>query len=303
MDPLSSVLSLLKPRSHASGRFDIGSKQCILIPSYEGIKCYAVLSGTCWLTQTDAEPVLLHQGDCFLLPSGKPFSLATDLSARPVDMKDLIAALYEGRSGLYQGEPACTLAGGHFVLDGKPASMLLGMLPSIVHLHREDEQSAVRWSLERMSDELRNERLGGSLVVQQLAYAMLVQALRFHLTEAARDNVGWLYALDDPQLRVAIISMQENPAGNWSVKNLAQKVGMSRSIFACKFKEKVGESPMEYLTRWRMLLAGDRLTSTAEPILSIALSLGYESESAFGKAFKRVMGASPRRYSRQRNTA
>jgi transcriptional regulator GlxA family with amidase domain len=93
------------------------------------------------------------------------------------------------------------------------------------------------------------------------------------------------YALTDPQLKTAIVSMQANPATPWTVNGLAQTIGMSRSIFALKLKEKVGESPMEYLTRWRMLLAGDRLTASPEPILSIALSLGYESESAFGKAF------------------
>ncbi|MDE3202415.1 MAG: AraC family transcriptional regulator [Acidobacteriota bacterium] len=300
MDPLSSVLSLLKPRSHVSGRFDIGKKQSILFPEYEGIKCYAVLSGTCWLTRADAEPVFLQQGDCFLLPDGKLFALATDKSARPIEFQSLLLALQQGRLSLCDGEPACSLAGGHFVLDGNPADLLLGSLPPFVHLHNEEEKSAVRLSLERMRDELRNERLGSSIIVQQLACTMLVQALRVHLTHASGDSVGWLYAISDPQINKAITSIQRNPAGAWSVKNLAQQVGMSRSIFALKFKEKVGETPMDYLTRWRMLLAGDRLVNSTEPVLSIAISLGYESESAFGKAFKRVMGCSPRRYGRQR---
>ena len=301
MDPLSSVLSLLKPRSHVSGRFDIGNRQSILFPEFEGIKCYAVISGTCWLTTVDGEPVLLREGDCFVLPSGKSFALATDRSACPVDFQALVAALCRGLPGLFSGQPACTLAGGHFLLDGNPADLLLGSLPPVVHLHSEEEKTVVRWSLERMRDELQQERLGGFLVVQQLAYTMLVQALRVHLTQASRDAVGWLYAISDPQLRTAITSMQANPAGAWSVKVLAQQVGMSRSIFALKFKEKVGETPMEYLTRWRMLIAGDRLTSSTEPILAIALSLGYESESSFGKAFKRVMGCPPRRYGRQKD--
>ena len=298
MDPLSSVLSLLKPRSHLSGRFDIGSKQAILFPKYEGIKCYAVLAGTCWLTVPDAEPVLLRENDCFLLPSGRAFSLATDNPARPVELQALLAALYNGASGLCDGEPACTLAGGHFLLGGDPADLLLGFLPPVVPLQGEHEKAAMRWSLERMRDELRDEKLGGFFLVQQLAYMMLVQAFRVHLDRASQDAVGWLYALNDPQLKTAIVAMQASPASPWTVNGLAQHIGMSRSIFALKFKEKVGESPMEYLTRWRMLLAGDRLTASPEPTLSIALSLGYESESAFGKAFKRVMGCSPRQYSR-----
>jgi AraC-like DNA-binding protein len=301
MDPLSSVLSLLKPRSHLSGRFDMGGDQAILFPKYEGIKCYAVIAGTCWLTVSDAEPLFLQEGDCFLLPSGRSFALATDASARPIELHALLAALHEGLSGLYDGEPACTLAGGHFVLGGEPADLLLGFLPPVVHLHAEDEKAAMRWSLEQVRTELREEKLGGSFLVQQLTYMMLVQALRVHLAKASQDAVGWLYAITDPQLKTAIVSMQANPANDWTVNGLAQHVGMSRSIFAHKFKERVGETPMEYLTRWRMLLAGDRLTTSTEPILSIALSLGYESESAFGKAFKRVMGCSPRQFSREGN--
>ena len=101
----------------------------------------------------------------------------------------------------------------------------------------------------------------------------------------------------------AIDSMHDDPAHPWTLQELAERVGMSRSSFAQKFKETVGESPIGYLTRWRMLLAGDRLANSNDPISVISLSLGYESESAFSTAFKRVMGCSPRQYSRGRNLA
>jgi AraC-like DNA-binding protein len=101
----------------------------------------------------------------------------------------------------------------------------------------------------------------------------------------------------------AINSMHEEPARRWMLQELAERVGMSRSTFAQRFKETVGESPMEYLTRWRMLLAADRLENTRDPVSAISLSLGYESESAFSTAFKRVMGCSPRQYGRQRHQA
>jgi AraC-like DNA-binding protein len=97
--------------------------------------------------------------------------------------------------------------------------------------------------------------------------------------------------------------MHDEPARGWTLQELAQHVGMSRSTFALKFKETVGEPPMEYLTRWRMLLAGDRLENSSDPVSVIALSLGYESESAFSTAFKRVMGCSPRQYARGRNAS
>jgi AraC-like DNA-binding protein len=93
-------------------------------------------------------------------------------------------------------------------------------------------------------------------------------------------------------------AMHENPAHRWRLQTLAERAGMSRTIFTLRFKKTVGSSPMEYLTRWRMLLAADRLQHTTDAVSEIALSLGYESESAFGKAFKRVMGCSPRQYAR-----
>jgi AraC-like DNA-binding protein len=132
---------------------------------------------------------------------------------------------------------------------------------------------------------------------------MLIQALRLHLTEGLRGGVGWLFALADKQMGAAISSMHDDPAHGWTLQELAERVGMSRSTFALKFKETVGASPMDYLTRWRMLLAGDRLANSSDPISVIALSLGYESESAFSTAFKRVMGCSPRQYGRGQNPA
>ena len=103
-------------------------------------------------------------------------------------------------------------------------------------------------------------------------------------------------------MKAAIASMHDDPAHRWTLQELAQRSGMSRSIFALKFKATVGTSPLEYLTRWRMLFAGDRLTSSGDPVSVIALSLGYESESAFSKAFKRVIGCSPRQHRRGHNS-
>jgi AraC-like DNA-binding protein len=146
----------------------------------------------------------------------------------------------------------------------------------------------MRWSLERMKEELRDPQPGGSLIAQQLAYVMLVQAFRLHLADGVRGGVGWLFALADKQMSAAITCMHDDPGHPWTLQKLAERAGMSRSVFALRFKETVGVTPMEYLTRWRMLLAGDRLENTGDSISAIALSLGYESESAFGKAFRRA---------------
>jgi AraC-like DNA-binding protein len=153
-----------------------------------------------------------------------------------------------------------------------------------------------------MRQELREQRPGAYLVTQQIATTMLVQALRLHMEEGFGHRAGWLFALADPQMRTAIHAIHNAPAHPWTIESLAQRCGMSRSVFAARFKSAVGASPMEYLTRWRMLLARDRLTQSAEPVSAIARSLGYDSESAFSKAFRRILGASPRELRRTRRT-
>ena len=304
MDPLSDVLSLLKPRSYVSGGFHVDGDVAVQFPKHEGIKCYVVLSGQCWLSvEGIPDAVRLTAGDCFLLPRGLPFSLSTDLSLTPVDFRVFLAARKNGdvsphNDGGDDFGGGGFIVGGHFVLTGGHAEMLLGFLPPIVHIRKESDKAAMRWSLERMKEELRDPQPGGALVTQQLAYMMLVNALRLHLAEGPRGGVGWLFALADTQMRTAISCMHDDPAHCWTLQELAGRAGMSRSIFAQRFKETVGKSPMEYLTRWRMLLAGEKMTSSDEPISVIAQSLGYESESAFGKAFKRVMGCAPRQYRR-----
>jgi AraC-like DNA-binding protein len=298
MDPLSDVLSLLKARSYVSGGFEVGGDMAVQFPKHQGIKCYAMVSGECWLSVEGVPDVLLTAGDCFLLPRGLSFRLATDLSLTPVDVHTLLSAHKLGSAVPNNEGQRRYIVGGHFVLTGDHAEILLSSLPPIVHIRKESDKAAMRWSLERMKEELRDPQPGGSLIAQQLAYMMLVQALRLHLADAASGGVGWLFALADKQMNAAITCMHDDPGHPWTLQKLAERVGMSRSIFALKFKQTVGATPMEYLTRWRMLLAGDRLKNSGESISVIALSLGYESESAFSKAFRRVMGCSPRQYSR-----
>jgi AraC-like DNA-binding protein len=301
MDPLSEVLALMKPQVYVSGGFAVPGDMAIQFPKHRGIKCYAMLAGECWLVVEGVpEPVLLHAGDCFLLPRGLPFRLATDLSLEPILYSEAFVRFGMKSEAMTVSEGARYIAGGHFALTGGHAEMLLNSLPPIIHIRSESDKAAMRWSLERMREELRDPQPGGSLIAQQLAYMMLIQALRLHVADAASAGRGWLSALADKHMSLAIASMHDDPGYPWTLESLAERVGVSRSVFALRFRETVGATPMEYLTRWRMLLAGNRLTTSDDSILSIASSLGYESESAFGKAFKRVMGCSPRQYSRGR---
>jgi AraC-like DNA-binding protein len=302
MDPLSDVLSLLKPRSYSCGGLDMGSELSLQFPRHEGIKCYAVVSGERWLAVEGVrDAVHLTAGDCFVLAHGRPFRLASDLSLPSMDALTMLSAQQKnGGMTSINGGGGCFIVGAHFILSDHHAGILLGVLPPVVHIRTESDRAAMRWSLERLRQELREPQPGGFLVAQHLAYMMLVQALRLHLAEGLKGGVGWLFALADKQMSAAITAMHADPAHRWTLQKLAQLAGMSRSIFAQRFKDTVGEPPMEYLIRWRMTLGAERLADSGDPISVIAVSLGYESQSAFGKAFKRVLGCSPRQYARGR---
>ena len=300
MDPLSDVLSLLKPRSYVSAGFDAGGAWSIQFSDQrDRLKCYAVISGACWLSVEDVpEAVRLTGGDCFVLPSGRPFRLASDMTLASVDAGTIFPSARDGGIVTYNGGGDFFIVGSRFAVSGTHAGILLRMLPPIVHIRKESDQAALRWSVEQMMLELRERQPGGFLIAQHLAHMMLVQALRVNLAEELGGGIGWFAALADKQLGAAINAIHAEPAHRWSLQELAEHAGMSRSTFAQKFKETVGEAPMEYVTRWRMLLAGDRLTNSSDSVAVISLSLGYESESAFSTAFKRVMGCSPRQYGR-----
>jgi AraC-like DNA-binding protein len=178
------------------------------------------------------------------------------------------------------------------------AERLLGMLPPIVHIHAEADKAALRGSIERLMRELREPQPGRTLIAEHLAQALLIEALRLHLAEHGRHSTGWLFALADRQMRAVLAAMHAEPGRKWTLEALAKVAGMSRSSFAVRFKDTVGEPAMDYLTRWRMMVAADRLSNGGMPIALVAPTVGYESESAFGAAFKRVIGYSPRQFAK-----
>ncbi len=298
MDPLSDVLSLLDARSYAASGFQLSHDAASLqFGPHEGVKCYAVASGGCWLS-LEGYSARLEAGDCVLLPRGRPFRLATDLSLAPRDIEELRRTRAVGGERPFVEGQGPYLVGGYFRLSGFHAELLLEALPGVVHIRDDAQKATMRWSLERLRDELRNPRAGSSLIARQLACTMLIQALRLHIEDTSVHGTGWLFALADKHLNAAITCMHAEPAHPWTVKELAVRAGMSRSVFALRFKEIVGSTPMEYLARWRVLRAGERLRNSDDSISQIASSLGYASESAFRKAFRGVMGCSPREYGR-----
>jgi AraC-like DNA-binding protein len=301
MDPLSDVLSLLKPQTYLTAGFDAGGDWAVQFGDQTGrIKCYAVTSGSCFLSVDGVTaPVRLEAGDCFVLPSGRAFRLGSnlDLPAAPAD--EVFAQPRVRGVALHNGGGDLFLAGARFEVDSRHAEAVLGRLPPIIHLRESGDRAAWRWSLDRLRDEVRDDRPGAALMAHHLAHMMLVQALRLYLSEHQGHGVGWFFALADPGLAAAIGAMHGAPGHRWTLAELATRAGMSRSVFAARFRDRVGETPVSYLTGWRMRLAAERLATTRDPLARIAQSLGYESENAFNTAFRRVMGSSPRRYGRE----
>jgi AraC-like DNA-binding protein len=304
-DPLSDVLSLLKPKNYMSGGIDAGGEWSLYFSDLKITRCFAIASGSCWFAMDGvSDPIRLVAGDCVLMPHGPAFRLASDLALESVDaMTQIITQPMNGRIIPWNGGGGTVGLSAIFSFAGEHASMLLGALPPLMHLRDDSRQATMQWCLERMMRELREPQPGGFLLGQHLAHIMLVEALRLYLSNEENKGVGWLLALGDKQMRAAMTAMHEDPARAWTLQELAERAAMSRSKFSLRFKEKVGVSAMEYLTRWRMLRAADRLTNSPESVADIATECGYESESSFGAAFKKIMGLSPRQYCRTRAAA
>jgi len=165
MDPLSEVLALMKPQPYVAGGFAVLGDMAIHFPKHQGIKCYAMLTGQCWLVVEGVpEPVPLRAGDCFLLPRGLPFQLTTDLSLEPVLYTDAFAKLSMRSEAPGFTDGARYIAGGHFALTGGYSEMILQSLPPIVHIREDADRATLRWALERMMQELREPQPGGALV-------------------------------------------------------------------------------------------------------------------------------------------
>lgn len=301
MDPLSDALSLLKPRSYITGGFDAGGDWGLTLDDLRGrIKCYAVLKGMCWLSLGEGEaPLAVREGECFVLPTGRTVTITGNIAAHPQRASDVLDPNRNGEVVTHNGGGNVFLVGSRFEVNGPHAELLTRTLPPLIRVESSGAQSMLTWCIELMMAELRDGGPGSALIAQHLSHMMLVQALRLYLAQQPEGAVGWFAALADPRLVRAIAAMHEDPAFAWTLAALARQAGMSRSTFAERFRAKLGETPLGYLTRWRMMLAAERLTAGGSSIASVATAVGYAAEPAFSTAFKRIMGCSPRQYSRR----
>jgi AraC-like DNA-binding protein len=298
MDPLSDVLSMLRPTDYAFRGLEAGGSWSLHYPADGSLKCFAITLGSCCL-YGDA-PIghrQLRQGDVVVVSGDTAFRLCSDLEQQPVDVAEALTVVGPGNVARIGTGIDCAGLGGYFGFNNTHAGILLAMLPEVLHVASAAGE-ALRRSIARLMEELRCPRPGGQLMASHFAQALLIEALRQRLDGATPGRGNWLHALQDSKLGAALGAIHAEPGHPWTVALLAAAAGMSRSAFAAHFAETVGEAPMAYVTRWRMLLACERLAVKGATISRVAASLGYESDSAFGAAFKRILGASPRTISR-----
>lgn len=292
-DLLSAVLGAYQMRAGVYGNPQFCGAWQFGTSGHKRAAFHFVGRGHCWLhTRGGAAPEPLQGGDLVVLPHDA-WHLLTGTRERHGE-QHVIPALTEG--------PFTTLVCGYFefLLGGK--NPILDALPQVIVVRREDAGHHLEVLGQLLLEEAQGEGLGTRTVLDKLADALFVMVVRQHVSRIG-DQRGLLAALADPRLRKALAAMHRDPAAPWMLQTLAQEAGMSRAAFAQRFGELVGTSPIDYLTRWRMTQAELLLRNPQTSVAAAAEQVGYETEAAFRKTFKRIHGVGPgavRRWFRNR---
>lgn len=298
-DPLGEALHNLRLGRTFYSRCEFLAPWALVLPEIEGtLMFHVVTTGHCWLDVADSDPVLLRPGRFALVPHGQGHRLASDLDAAGTPLRDVPRAYandhYEvlrlGKDGAAAG-----LICGTVRFDDPASRRLVSVLPKIIDIEATSspEMAWIQSTLHLMALEAREPRPGGETVITRLADVLVIQAIRAWIEGDPAARTGWLGALRDPQIGWAITMIHSDPARDWSVAELASEVAMSRSAFAARFSDLVGEPPMQYVTGLRMQLAQTWLREDGATVSELAYRLGYRSEAAFSRAFKRTIGVSP----------
>ncbi len=302
-DPLGEALHLLRLTGCVYARSELTAPWGIDLPPLEGhMMLHILTSGRCWLMSDGIEPRLLERGSVVLVPHGLGHQLADAPDRRCVDFFDLpierVTERYE-RLQWGGGGESCRLICVVVRFDHAAAERLVDALPPVLQIDAWDGGDD-RWlgdTLRFIAREAEALRPGGETVITRLADILAIQVIRHWLTsrsdaELATEN-GWLAGLRDDRLGRAIAAMHREPGRDWTLATLAQAGAMSRSAFAARFTEVVGEPAMRYLTRWRLQVARAALRDGDESLAVIADRCGYRSEAAFCRAYKREFAVSP----------
>src|SRR5262245_3101326 len=269
------------------------------------IEYHVVTGGSCWISligDAGFEPVKLEERDIAVIPHGDAHVVSSapgmraepnlDMHRRPEDSNALPFALRTGGEGASDTHVIC----GFFSCDLRPFNPLLDSLPRFMRLRRDRSQasrSLLAQFIHFATAEMGNRRAGSQSVLNRLSELMFVEVIRLHMDQLANNSTGWLAGLRDPLVGRVLTLLHARPAHAWTLEELAAQAAASRSTLADRFSNLVGCAPIQYLTQWRMQIAAKRLADPGGKIAAIAHEIGYESEAAFSRAFKKFVGRSP----------
>ena len=259
------------------------------------IEYHVVTSGACWAGIVGGEPVRLETGDIIVFPQGDAHvvSSAPGMRGNPGDFPETRARKLPIAINIQGGGAERTnLICGFLGCDARPFNPLLSALPRVIHLSGGSDATHTQF-IELAVAESAAERPGGGSVLARLSELLFIEVVRRYLATLPPDNVGWLAGLRDDGVGRALEKLHQRPKHDWSLDELAREVGVSRSVLAERFAHFVGVPPMQYLAQWRMQLAATLLSSTTLGLAEIAEQVGYGSEAALSRAYKRWVGVAP----------
>jgi AraC-like DNA-binding protein len=299
-DPLGEALYFLRMSGTYYSSCEFTTSWGLVLPPMPGsLMFHVVTSGRCWLEAEGLDPRLLQPGELALVPHGEGHRLMSEPGIAGVALFDVPREEVSERFEILRqgGGGACTtLVCGTARFDHPAARHLVSLLPRVLTVdasashHAEWIQSTLRF----MAAEARELRPGGETVITRLADVLVIHAIRGWIERDPAAQTGWLAALRDRQVGRALTLIHRSPAHPWTLELLASEVAMSRSAFAARFSELVGVPAMHYVMRWRMHLATTWLRDDSSAGLGeLAGRLGYRSEAAFSRAFKRIIGVAP----------
>jgi AraC-like DNA-binding protein len=267
---------------------------------------HLITEGECWVELGKEAPVRLVAGDAVLFPQGHAHRMCSQPGLPPAKGARLDEVLARRPRQLsYGGGGATTrLVCGYLACDARLARMLLAGLPPLVRVNVRGSNAGT-WleaSVKYALAEVRSPRPGGAGVLAKLAEVLFIEVLRLYMNEQDKDRTGWLAGLGDRIVGAALNALHERPAEAWTLEELARAAGTSRSVLAERFQSLVGTAPMQYLTQWRMLLAANLLCRSNAPLARIAEDVGYQTDTAFSRAFRREYGAPPAAWRRSQST-
>ncbi len=306
MDVLTDIMLALRLKGRLYFRTELTAPWGIYVPPQQNVaRFHIVIRGNGWLKVDDIdESVPMANGDLVIIPHGAGHDIvdAPTTPSRPLDMV-LSEVDYAGVGALVYGGGGmgCSLVCGEFAFDSEVFNPLMDNLPPVMHVQGNESYNTT-WldnTLGFIAHEAATEQTGASAIIDRLAEIIFIQVIRAYVN-ASDPHIPFLAALGDPLMRNALSLIHEQPELNWSVADLGQAIGMSRTAFSNRFGELVGMTPYQYLTTVRMQRAAQHLQTTDEPIVEVAETVGYESEAAFSTAFKRHFGVRPGKYRQQK---